>query len=245
MREAFHDQLVALENRLTNALEDVCTRLAGLGDVICSPGDRDVVELARAAEQLRLLSRGVDQELVVVTARQAPVAGGPSACAGADPACPPRWADRQPVSVDQRAAGRGRPVRRRPPAHRREALRDDRPRRRAAARRAYRVHQPQRRARATDQCRGRRDRPAQPAGVRSDLRPRRALRPAGVALRHVLIARSLERIGDNAVDIAEQVAFPAEGRLREFTTPPNPTKDQPRSNSDAPQSGVGGRAPRG
>jgi phosphate transport system protein len=28
-----------------------------------------------------------------------------------------------------------------------------------------------------------------------------------VALRHVMIARSLERIGDNAVDIAEQVAF--------------------------------------
>lgn len=38
-----------------------------------------------------------------------------------------------------------------------------------------------------------------------------------VALRHVLIARSLERIGDNAVDIAEQAAFLATGQYREFT----------------------------
>ena len=45
-----------------------------------------------------------------------------------------------------------------------------------------------------------------------------------LALRHVLIARSLERIGDNAVDIAEQVAFLAEGRVREFTDASQPRK---------------------
>ena len=34
-----------------------------------------------------------------------------------------------------------------------------------------------------------------------------------LALRHVLIARSLERVGDNAVDIAEQAAFLATAQL--------------------------------
>lgn len=38
-----------------------------------------------------------------------------------------------------------------------------------------------------------------------------------LAMRHVLIARSVERIGDNAVDIAEQAAFVISARLREFS----------------------------
>ena len=37
------------------------------------------------------------------------------------------------------------------------------------------------------------------------------------ALRHVLIARSIERIADNAVDIAEQAAFVVTAERREFT----------------------------
>jgi phosphate uptake regulator len=38
----------------------------------------------------------------------------------------------------------------------------------------------------------------------------------------VLIARSLERIGDNAVDIAEQAAFLVTAELREFTDASHP-----------------------
>ena len=37
------------------------------------------------------------------------------------------------------------------------------------------------------------------------------------ALRRLLVARSLERIGDNAVDVAEQVAFLTTGRYADFT----------------------------
>jgi phosphate transport system protein len=37
------------------------------------------------------------------------------------------------------------------------------------------------------------------------------------AMHQMLIARSVERIGDNAVDIAEQVAFVVTGSFREFT----------------------------
>jgi phosphate transport system protein len=45
-----------------------------------------------------------------------------------------------------------------------------------------------------------------------------------LAYRHVLIARSLERIGDNAVDIAEQAAFLETAKMREFTDASFPHK---------------------
>ena len=43
-----------------------------------------------------------------------------------------------------------------------------------------------------------------------------------VSMRHVLIARSLERIGDNAVDIAEQAMFLVTGEPHEFTDASRP-----------------------
>jgi phosphate transport system protein len=45
-----------------------------------------------------------------------------------------------------------------------------------------------------------------------------------LALRHVLIARSLERVGDNAVDIAEQAAFLVTAQLREFSNASHPKR---------------------
>jgi phosphate transport system protein len=45
-----------------------------------------------------------------------------------------------------------------------------------------------------------------------------------LAYRHVLIARSLERIGDNAVDIAEQTAFLLTATPRQFTDASTPHK---------------------
>jgi phosphate uptake regulator len=43
-----------------------------------------------------------------------------------------------------------------------------------------------------------------------------------LALRYVLIARSLERIGDNAVDIAEQAVFLVTAELQEFSDASRP-----------------------
>jgi phosphate transport system protein len=45
-----------------------------------------------------------------------------------------------------------------------------------------------------------------------------------LALRHVLIARSVERIGDNAVDIAEQAAFLVTAERWEFTDASRPKR---------------------
>ena len=43
----------------------------------------------------------------------------------------------------------------------------------------------------------------------------------------MLIARCLERIGDNAVDIGEQIAFVVTGLFREFEDASHPTSSQP------------------
>jgi phosphate transport system protein len=41
-------------------------------------------------------------------------------------------------------------------------------------------------------------------------------------LRMVLVSRALERIGDHAVDIGEQVAYLLTGEFREFTDASHP-----------------------
>jgi phosphate transport system protein len=48
------------------------------------------------------------------------------------------------------------------------------------------------------------------------------------AMTMVLVARALERIGDNAVDIGEQVAFVVTGLFREFTEPSSTMPPAPR-----------------
>ena len=42
------------------------------------------------------------------------------------------------------------------------------------------------------------------------------------AMHMILVARALERIGDNAVDIGEQVAFVVTGLFREFSDSSHP-----------------------
>jgi phosphate transport system protein len=42
-------------------------------------------------------------------------------------------------------------------------------------------------------------------------------------IRMNVVARQLERVGDNAVDIGEQVAFLLTGEFREFTDASHPT----------------------
>ncbi len=57
------------------------------------------------------------------------------------------------------------------------------------------------------------------------------------AMHMILVARALERIGDNAVDIGEQVAFVVTGLFREFTDSSHPPGSPPDAAPDgAPES---------
>jgi phosphate transport system protein len=48
-------------------------------------------------------------------------------------------------------------------------------------------------------------------------------------VRMYVVSRQLERIGDNAVDIAEQVAFLVTGQFREFTDASHPEVEHPKA----------------
>jgi phosphate transport system protein len=53
------------------------------------------------------------------------------------------------------------------------------------------------------------------------------------AMHMILVARALERVGDNAVDIGEQVAFVVTGLFREFSDSSNPAGARPDAAPDA------------
>ena len=53
------------------------------------------------------------------------------------------------------------------------------------------------------------------------------------AMHMILVARALERIGDNAVDIGEQVAFVVTGLFREFSDSSHPPGTRPDAAPDA------------
>jgi len=50
----------------------------------------------------------------------------------------------------------------------------------------------------------------------------------------ILVARALERIGDNAVDIGEQVAFVVTGLFREFSSASHTGRIEPKTTHFAP-----------
>src|SRR5271168_3255401 len=53
------------------------------------------------------------------------------------------------------------------------------------------------------------------------------------AMHMILVARALERIGDNAVDIGEQVAFVVTGLFREFSDSSHPAEVRPDAAPDS------------
>ena len=74
MREAFAARLAELERRIEDELERAAVLLADIADAIQAPSADKVQEIVDEAARVRQAGRGVDAELVIVTARQAPVA---------------------------------------------------------------------------------------------------------------------------------------------------------------------------
>jgi len=223
MREAFANQLAELETRLEQALQQAAGTLAKIGEALGDPSDEAALAIARDAHKLRGISRVTDSDLIVITARQAPVAGDlrlvlalvqlthhgglianqfeliSEQLAEIDPNVADRTNTAEKLSQMTALAG----------GQLRDALTA------LVSEREVAIHESGQGV-AIDRL----NRQVFEATLELDVAPDHR----ELAMRHVLIARSLERIGDNAVDIAEQAAFLVSAELHEFTDASRPHK---------------------
>jgi phosphate transport system protein len=216
VRQAFAEELVAVEHHLQTALRQAPDTLSLVADNL-GGGYGDHAKLtAEAAAQLREAAKAIDGELVVIAARQAPVAGDlrlvlallqlahhgmlianqlcliAEQLAEIDPETSRRAGTTAQLLTMIGLAGR----------QLREALTAFDARDLARAR-GLEAHDD-----AIDQINRHIFRDALELDATAAQRE--------LAMRHVLIARSIERIGDNAVDIGEQAAFLVTRELHEF-----------------------------
>ena len=224
MREAFANQLSELEMRLEQALQRAAGTLGKVGEALGDPSDEAAQVIARDAHKLRGVSRATDADLVVITARQTPVDGDlrlvlalvqlahhgglianqfeliSDQLTEIDPNVHDRTNTAEKLAQMTALAG----------AQLRDALTA------FVNRDLPLAHQIDGQDDAIDRL----NRQAFEATLEIDIAPDHR----ELAMRHVLIARSLERIGDNAVDIAEQAAFLVTAELHEFTDASHPHK---------------------
>jgi phosphate transport system protein len=221
MRERLTDQLAAIEDVLLRELHGIGQVLESVAQTVADPAGRSP-RLADAAQRLRQVSRQSDQQLVAVTAQQAPVAtdlrlvlcliqlahhatliANQFELIGEqldhlDPGAFDRQQSARQLALMTELAGRQM-------QHATHVF---------AARDAESAAELDRQDDALDRI----NRQVFEATHELDGdEPDREL-----ALRYVLIARSLERIGDNAVDIGEQAAFLVTAELQEFSDASQP-----------------------
>lgn len=217
MREIFANQLVELEHHLEDGLERAAVTLPQIADAIQAPTPEKVQKIADEAGRLRRAGRTVDSELVIVTARQAPVASDlrlvlalievahhsilvanqfhliTEQLISIDPAAIDRGGTAAQVAAMTHLAG----------SQLCHAVRAFRSRDLAVALRID----------VEDDEIDKLNREVFEAALALEDAPEEH----ELALRYVLIARSIERIADNAVDIAEQAAFVVTAERSEFT----------------------------
>ena len=224
MRERFADHLAEIEHRIEAALQDAVGTLSLVAEAVRAPSGEAIEAITAAAVRLRSSSRSGDAALVIVSAREAPVAEDlrmvmtliQLAQHQALIANQFELISEQLVSIPSGVADRQGAA---PQLARMAALASsllDKAVGAFASRElaaAYRVESDDD---AIDQLN------VEIFKATLDLEGSSSQREQ--AYRHVLIARSLERIGDNAVDIAEQAAFLETRQLRQFTDASTPRK---------------------
>jgi phosphate transport system protein len=222
MRARFADELAEIEQGLERELLGVAPVLELIAAEIVDCSDPGGREIAEAAQRLRGVARAVDVQLIELCARQAPVAGDlrlvlalmqlaqhGSLIANQFELIAEQLAELDPDGYDHQLTARqlslmtdlaAQQVR-----HATEAF---------AARDPESAAELERQDDALDHIN------RQVFDATQDLDVDR--RERELALRYVLIARSLERIGDNAVDIAEQAVFLVTAELLEFSDASRP-----------------------
>ena len=222
MREAFAGQLAELEQRIDGQLKLAIATLETVAEAVTNPGGRRPAEIANTGRQLTQHSHRADAELVTIVACQTPVASDlrlvlallqlahheglianqfaliSEQLTEIDADVPDRQRTADKLSSMATLAGSQLQLATTAFASRDLAL----------------AEQVDREDDAVDKL----NREIFEATLALDAVPDHR----ELALRHVLIARSLERIGDNAVDIAEQAEFLVTAQLREFSDASRP-----------------------
>jgi phosphate transport system protein len=221
MREAFARELAQLELRITADLRNAAVTLGEIAEAVFAPTGERVGRLAQEASRLRAASRRLDADLVTVTARQAPVASDLRlilvllglAQRAELIANQFELINEQFAQIDARVES-GHPTAEWIAEMARVAA--------AELSRALAALTARDLAEAEaidgdddviDELNRR---------VFGTVRLENTVEQRRLGLRHVLIARSLERIGDNAVDVAEQTVFLITRELREFSDASHP-----------------------
>ena len=228
MRQAFAEQLTGLEREIVDALGDAANTLATVAAAVRDPCEHRVAAIADEARKLRARASSVHADLVTVTARQTPVASDLrlilamielaqhiTLIANQFELISQQLAGVDPSAIDREHTG-GRLVRMAQiaSAQLRRATSAFRNRDLSFARELDRDDD------ALDALN------LEIADTVTHLDVSPGERELG--FHHVLIARSLERIGDDAVDIAEQAEFLMTTEPREFSDASTPrTRTKP------------------
>ena len=224
MRERFTDHLAEIEHRIEAALQDAVGTLSLVAEAVRTPSREAIEAITAEAVRLRSSSRSGDAALVIVSAREAPVAEDlrmvmtliQLAQHQALIANQFELISEQLVSIPSGVADRQGAA---PQLARMAALASSLLEKAVgafASRELAAAYQVESDDDAIDRLN------VEIFKATLDLEGSSSQRER--AYRHVLIARSLERIGDNAVDIAEQAAFLETHQLRQFTDASTPHK---------------------
>ena len=224
MRQAFADELTAIEQRLHAALGQAPRTLALVADQLGGRREDHAKHVASDADRLRRASKAIDAQLVTIAARQAPVAGDLRLVLallqldhhGMLIANQLGLIGEQLTEIDRDIPdGIGTTT---------ELL--------AMIGLASRQLEDALEAFSARDLAGARGLEAQDDAI--DTINRRVFQAtlaveAGtpqreLAMRHILISRSVERIGDNAVDIGEQTAFLVTTELQQFSDASHPRR---------------------
>ena len=223
MREAFAAQLAELERRIEHELECAAAALTSIADAIQTPGAEKAQDITGLAARLREAGRIVNAELVIVTARQTPVASDlrlvlalieiahhSILIANQFDLITEQLTNIDSTEVRASTAANLSAMTHLAGSQLLHAVNAFRSRDLALARRIDveddEIDQLNRKVCDATLALG------------DDPKQREA------ALRQVLIARSVERIADNAVDVAEQAAFLITAKRREFTDASRPRR---------------------
>jgi phosphate transport system protein len=222
MRAAFAGQLAEIEHRLDEQLTRAVQTLIEVGEAVVEITDERIEQIALDGWRLRQHSRRIDGDVVTVAARQAPVAGDlrlvmamiqlahhQGLIANQFGMVAEQLIAIAPDSVDRRGSAERLAVMARLAAAQLGSA--------ASAFSSRDLALARRLDRDDDQI-DVLNREIFNAALELDA-TREQLE---LAVRHVLIARSLERIGDNAVDIAELAAFVVTAEIREFSDASHP-----------------------